>query len=132
MVKYQEFDDLTLSTKIQNLLDLIFPTFGLQANAAEDCDSYKSSEESENMDNLDLRKTLIKDFYNSDNSSEQRSQATPRRNLSSERKEQESRENKHTAEKVRNQESPLKLQLKQLDEGELSQFERESMEGDDP
>ena len=73
MAKYQEFDDLTLSTKIQNLLDLILPSFGIEPNAAEDCDSYKSSEESVDFDQLDLKKTLIKDFYNSDLSDEQES-----------------------------------------------------------
>ena len=50
MVKYQEFDDLTLSTKIHNVLDLILPTFGLEVNTAEDCGSYNSSDESVNMD----------------------------------------------------------------------------------
>ena len=63
MIKYQDDDDLTLSQKIQNLLDLILPTFGIEPNAAEDCGSYKSSDESVDFDTVNLRRTLIKDFY---------------------------------------------------------------------
>ena len=68
MAKYQDDEDLTLSQKIQNLLDLIFPTFEIEANAAEDCQSYKSSEESVDFDQVNLKKSLIKDFYNDDES----------------------------------------------------------------
>ena len=44
------------------------PTFGLETQAAEDCGSYKSSDESVDIDRVNLKKTLIKDFYNSEHS----------------------------------------------------------------
>ena len=75
MAKYQDDEDLTLSQKIQNLLDLIFPTFGIEANAAEDCASYKSSEESVDFDQVNLKKTLIKDFYTDEGESESESES---------------------------------------------------------
>ena len=68
MAKYKDDNDLNLSQKIQNLLELIFPTFGLETEAAEDCGSYKSSDESVDIDKVNVKKTLIKDFYTSDRS----------------------------------------------------------------
>ena len=100
MAKYQEFDDLTLSTKIHNVLDLILPTFGLEVNTAEDCGSYKSSEESVQMDHLDLNKTLIKDFYTSDKSEEERTPVTPKRKVSFERKEKKKKKKEQSEKQV--------------------------------
>ena len=65
--KYKSLEDVTLSTKIEHLLDLIFPVFNLERNTAVEGDDL-SSEDSVDFDEVDLSKILIKDFYEHDDS----------------------------------------------------------------
>lgn len=69
--KYSDVEDMTLSTKIENLLDLILPHFKLERVAIGDGDGYsESSADSVDIDAVDWRRTLIKDFYENDDESE--------------------------------------------------------------
>lgn len=65
--KYSRVEDTTLSTKTENLLDLILPYFKLERVAVGDGDgNSESSVDSVDLDEVDQRSTLINDFYESD------------------------------------------------------------------
>ena len=57
---------MSLSTKIENLLDLILPPFKLERATECGGDGGSSSEDSVDYNEVDLGKTLIKDFYEND------------------------------------------------------------------
>ena len=69
-VKFKDIDDMALSNKIENLLDLILPAFKLERQTAFGEADASSSEDSVDYSKVDTRKTLIGDFYDEDDNSE--------------------------------------------------------------
>ena len=58
-VKYKEIEDMPLSRKIENILDLIFPPFGYERIGVNENDDEQSSDDSIDFEQVDITKTLL-------------------------------------------------------------------------
>ena len=66
LMKYKYEEDLPLSRKIENILDLIFPPYGFERVGVNENDDDSSSDDSIDFEQVDLTKRLLQDFGEND------------------------------------------------------------------
>ena len=66
LMKYKDEEDLPLSRKIENILDLIFPPYGFERVGVNENDDDSSSDDSIDFEQVDLTKRLLQDFGEND------------------------------------------------------------------
>ena len=59
LMKYKDEEDLPLSRKIENILDLIFPPYGFERVGVNENDDDSSSDDSIDYEQVDLTKRLL-------------------------------------------------------------------------
>ena len=59
LMKYKDEEDLPLSRKIENILDLIFPPLGFERVGVNENDDDSSSDDSIDFEQVDLSKRLL-------------------------------------------------------------------------